>query len=472
MSVLPLLSVQLPARAGPTLLYHLAPIAVGTAAVESLTGYVTRLAEAHHLTTSALASSIVVPTATSLGSGRTLSSTWFGREGSRWNGTGDEAVAASQALAVLTGCQDLTLLTLRPWAIHVARYGLLRHEKAARAWCVACYQERLARGAPLYEQLLWSLALVTACPHHRVRLQTSCPYPDCARSGPLIAARSRPGYCSWCRRVLCLEHAAPTAATAQEVWLANQLGGLLAASPALAHTDQRPSVVLEALVQAVCGADLGAYGRFAQIVDVHVNLLCHWRKERTLPTIQMLLRISARLAIPLAALLLGDTRPRAHSSLSRRAWAPRRQLRRPQSMVDPVALREALLMALAAEPATPPSLAAVARHVNCTPDQVTRHCPDLARSIVNGYARFRTHQRDTRRQQLTDDVRQVMVRCAALGQYPAPKRVRAQLARRVHPRNADFVSIHHQILAELGWAVGGMRLLPAPPERICNSPLH
>ncbi len=472
MSVLPLLPVQLPARAGPTRLYHLPPIAVGTAAVESLTGYVTRLAEAHHLTTSALASSIVVPTATSLGSGPTLSSTWFGRAGSRWNGTGDEAVTASQALTVLTGWRDLTLLTLRPWATHVAAYGLLRREKAVRAWCVACYQERLAHGVPLYEHLLWSLALVTACPHHRIRLQTCCPYPDCARSGPLIAARSRPGYCSWCRRALCLEHATPTAATAQELWVADQLGGLLVASPALARTGRRAGVTLEALVRAVCGVDLGAYGRFAQMVDVHVNLLCHWRKERTLPTIQMLLRISAQLDMPLAALVLGDTRARAHYPSSRRTWAPRRQLRRPRTVADPAPLRLAILAVLAAEPAAPPSLAAVARQVGCTSGQLLRLFPDLCRSIVDGYAMFRTHQRDARRQQLTDDIRREMIRCAALGLYPAPKRVRAQLTHRVHPRNADFVSIHHQILAELGWAVGGMRLVSSPPERLCSAPLH
>ena len=42
-------------------LFSVAPIGVGTAGVESLTGYVARLAEAHAVTTSTLVSALFVP---------------------------------------------------------------------------------------------------------------------------------------------------------------------------------------------------------------------------------------------------------------------------------------------------------------------------------------------------------------------------------------------------------------------------
>ena len=44
-----------------TRLYHLAPIGVGTPAVESLTGYLMRLAEAHCVSTGALVSAELLP---------------------------------------------------------------------------------------------------------------------------------------------------------------------------------------------------------------------------------------------------------------------------------------------------------------------------------------------------------------------------------------------------------------------------
>jgi len=52
---------RLPPMAPRTRLYHLEPIGVGTPVVESLTGYVMRLAEAHCVSTSALVTGEVLP---------------------------------------------------------------------------------------------------------------------------------------------------------------------------------------------------------------------------------------------------------------------------------------------------------------------------------------------------------------------------------------------------------------------------
>ena len=55
MSISATLDLRLPRLAPRTRLYHVPPIGIGTTMVEGLTGYVMRLAEAHCVTTSALA---------------------------------------------------------------------------------------------------------------------------------------------------------------------------------------------------------------------------------------------------------------------------------------------------------------------------------------------------------------------------------------------------------------------------------
>lgn len=193
---------RLPLLAPRTRLYPVEPIGVGTANVESLTGYLMRLAEAHCVTVGTLVAGELLPLLRPQGLGSLPPATWLLQEGPHWNGTGDTARLAGEALATLTARQDLVLLTLWPWRQVLAAHGLIRKRPLPRVWCPACYEDMLAEARPLYEPLLWSLAVVTVCPHHRVRLSARCPCADCARTLPPIAAVARPGHCSWCKRAL------------------------------------------------------------------------------------------------------------------------------------------------------------------------------------------------------------------------------------------------------------------------------
>ena len=152
------MDVRVPTLLPRSRLYHLAPLGVGTAQVESLTGYIARLAEEHCVPTSVLVTDHLLPSMRSLRHGTTPAATWLVKHGPHFNGTGDTARHAITALADLTGRQDLSFLTLQSWAQVLAPYGLLRLGRHGRAWCSACYAEALALRTPLYEPLLWSIA--------------------------------------------------------------------------------------------------------------------------------------------------------------------------------------------------------------------------------------------------------------------------------------------------------------------------
>ncbi|MBV9279856.1 MAG: TniQ family protein [Chloroflexi bacterium] len=477
------MSLQLPSMAPRTRLYHLEPLGVGTPMVEGLTGYVMRLAEAHCVSTSALVAGELLPAMRPYGLGGRPAANWLGNHGPHFNGTGDTAREAVEALTRLTGRPDLVTLTMRPWSEVLAPHGLLRLGKHPRVWCSLCHAGALEGGTPLYEQLLWSIAAVLVCPQHRRRLSERCPYDDCARALPSIAALARPGHCSWCKRVLSRRADRWAAAserteeTGWDLWVAEQIGALLAMTPSLSPVLSQADGVsaLDAFVRARCGSRPGADDLFAQAVGVHANQIWRWRKGRTLPTIGLLLRVCHALGVSLTELLLSDT-----SALNEEVHpvvmvTRQRKPRLAPASYHPDRLRQGVETLVADDASPPLSVAETARRLGCTSAVLSRLCPDVYQTIADRYQAYRAQRREERLQQLTADIRRVMAQLDSAEIYPASKRVRPLLQRRVHPRNSDYNRIHHQLLPQFGWNVGGTRVTDdqqSQSNRICSSSLH
>ena len=215
-------------------LYSLEPMNVGTAEVESLTGYVARIAEAHCVTVSDLVGAELSDPAcpTSLftpypGKGR---SNFFYTQLYSVNGIADvprKWVSVLETATLRQGLSDLTLLT---FADLFSESHLFRN---VSAWCPSCFESRRRCGVR-YESLLWAIGIVKVCPLHREPLEEVCPH--CRRrSGPL-AAHTRPGYCSRCGGWLGsaggpTEKSMSESDLEREIWIAKSIGDLLAAAP-------------------------------------------------------------------------------------------------------------------------------------------------------------------------------------------------------------------------------------------------
>ena len=125
--------LAVPSLTARSRLYSLAPTGIGTAFVESLIGYVERLAEAHAVSAGSLI-------------GREL----FGRTGDikpinvglvsyAINGVGGRAKRWVQALETVTSRPDLRYLTLLPFERLFPQPFLFR---TVRAWCPPCRRGR------------------------------------------------------------------------------------------------------------------------------------------------------------------------------------------------------------------------------------------------------------------------------------------------------------------------------------------
>ena len=110
----------------PTRLYSLPPIEIGTPMVESLTGYLVRLAETHCVSAGVLYSKEVGPLA---GKGNIFTfrpTTDEGYSTHTINGLGAPALDFVHALEMLTARRDLRYLTMLTWAHVLPRSALLR----------------------------------------------------------------------------------------------------------------------------------------------------------------------------------------------------------------------------------------------------------------------------------------------------------------------------------------------------------
>jgi hypothetical protein len=177
-------------------LYCLAPLASGTAEVESLTSYIIRLARVYRVNPRLLVAEVIVPELSKehyvqavpsrLGSfSRTCSMSI--------NGAGEVARDWAETLERLTMRSDLRFLTLRAFAQDLPTWGLQRN---IPQWCPRCYDEWREQKQPVYQPLIWTLQVVTVCMRHARLLVERCPF--CQKAQSVLAAKTLPGCCTQC----------------------------------------------------------------------------------------------------------------------------------------------------------------------------------------------------------------------------------------------------------------------------------
>ncbi len=189
-------------------LYFLEPIGVGTPDTESLSSYLTRLAQEHCVTPKNLIMGEIAPLI--IGDNyqsEMLSknvSTIFGNSDAKpaINGMRDKTRSLVDALENLTLRQDLKFLSCLTWKGIIKERGLFRQNKA---WCPQCFEQWRQEKMPIYEPLLWSFKDVNFCPQHHCQLCDRCPH--CDSSSKAIANSSRLGFCSRCKSWLGSDHA-------------------------------------------------------------------------------------------------------------------------------------------------------------------------------------------------------------------------------------------------------------------------
>jgi hypothetical protein len=432
--------------------------------VESLTGYLARLATTHGVLVRRLVEAEILPL---LGRSYLLSPEHKGRSSSFWqdsetralNGTGSLARDLVQVLETLTGRDDLRWLTMRPWAEVVPVKGLLRRQ---RAWCPACYEEWCQTGAVIYDPLLWTLAPVTACPRHRRHLEQACPHPDCRRPLSLLRPRSRPGSCSACGRWLgrAGEDRSGDELTEEELraqsWVGEAMGELLAGAPRLSTEPTRPRLarVVAIYVAEVAG---GNVTRFARELGINMHTVAQWHWGTTLPSLELLLQACYRLGTTPWRVLTDDLDHLPSSVAARPPLTvvklvdvpPRpRPLRR---AFNRAAMQSALEAVLAREEQPPPPMRQVAKRLGRRHAELIHHFPELCHAISARYLADRQRKGAEKKRQRCAEVRQAALQLHHQGIYPSACRIASLISQPGFVRDPAAIAERKEVLRELGW---------------------
>ena len=277
-----------------TMFYGLPLAGVGTSRVESFRSYVQRLALAHCMKPLALIDTLLerFPWAGPMFDMPSVLKDW------RVHGVSQVGVELRQRFASATGV-DLERSALGAFSglvagSHLARLGSARY-------CPLCVREPDA-----YGQLLWEVACVRVCPEHRVRLReaTVCGAPESER----LPANARPKashVCSTCGSLgfACLTDAV-TPATDEELWVAEQVGRLLAVAPQVGAA-WTPTALQQGLRKVVDGAYHGSVVAASLGAGLSRASVCTWVSGKFKPSFAGLMQLCHHARVDVVELLGG-----------------------------------------------------------------------------------------------------------------------------------------------------------------------
>ena len=362
-----LMPVSIPARSR---LHSIEPIGIGTPFVESLTGYMIRLAASHAVRVSDLIEHEL-----------RMSIPYFHAPAgipNAINGVNEGARNWVSALETFTLRDNLQLLTLLPFASLLATPFLIRQE---RAWCPRCYESQTAQGQDVYEQLVWCLQSVVVCPLHKAPLETSCP--ACHRGLRPLCAVSRPGFCSRCHQWLGFPRPSTpeTLSTDYQAWVAQQFGQLLEIAPHAQPVGKEN--IQKILVRYVASFAEGSRVTIAESAGCCRSSFYNWYNGASTARVDLLLRMCHELRIPLTSLVTGIVaEPEAAARGETAMQARRRRGVAPQR--TPEQIKEVLRLATKEQPA--PSIREVAERLGySTPTQLYGADKDMCKVIVRNF---------------------------------------------------------------------------------------
>jgi AcrR family transcriptional regulator len=391
----------------PSRLYHLEPIGLGTPFVESLSSYILRLAEAHNVLPRHLAyyvrdsvtekghfPSLTFQNAYALSSNSGLAQRWV------------------SALERLTLRQDIASLTMLPWTHLFATTGLMHKHLA---WCPECWRGWREAGVPLSIPLLWLVSAVSVCPHHQKPLYWFCP--GCGQRQPVIAGTGYLGYCAYCRVPLdaasSIEKAnnPPLDSTSRErdLWIAQSLGALLAATPELIRMAGGADISRFA-EQCIQQLGQGNLTKAAGLLGLTPTTLSYWHRHNPRVNVLSFFTACFQCSSPPLEVIVHGRFPvqagRAGSGNEPEPPRPKRYGQRRHLDKEKLALKLEAIIAHSEQ--QPLNMREVIARLGCSKETLTRHFPEHYRILQNRYWSHAAAQLKAKREKIAYALAEVL----------------------------------------------------------------
>jgi transcriptional regulator with XRE-family HTH domain len=432
-------STPCPAEGLQSPLYELMPLGGGSGQVESLTGYVPRLARRHRLATGRLIIDHIGPFLWADGSaGAEDPSGFFGRDTGGLDGSGPRSLQWIDVLQRRTHVQDLRMLTVASWAAALPRRHLTH--RYAR-YCASCFAADLTfPGREPYERLVWRISDVTICAVHKEPLETQCHW--CGRARPPISFWSLPGYCPFCRRWL--GHPPNLGSGSAPTRWATHVASQVEEALAKRAGDPDSTYVLAGIASLIDATTDGNRAAFAALVGLRSKgSITSWFSG-TQPSLTSLLRIAAGVGADLTSILAGIPVADRHERFLPDRDPPRLRNRTNWAVIG-ISLGEE------AGREVPRPLRAVAAEYGVDPVDVRRRFPEAARHLVSLAREARSRAAKERLATLTATLQSIMVDLEREGLVAS--------RRNIEPRLPQGVTLEEESLKRV-WRAGRHRTQP------------
>ncbi|MBD2538639.1 TniQ family protein [Coleofasciculus sp. FACHB-SPT36] len=399
-------------------LHHLEPIGVGTPTVESLTSYVTRLAQSHGVFVSTLLSRIVNPLLqrTFIKDSTSRGLEPFFNRSHVLNGYGTIATDFVEVLNQLTLSNKLKFLTLISFSNILVAKGLLRPYKA---WCPICYEHRKKNLEVIYEPLLWSLNDVKICLIHQHPLVQDCPH--CYRQSPWLNWKSSLGYCSQCSQWL--GGGSNTSVVTQERWIAETLGELVA------NAEQLSSVLTQEHIQksfthVVHQVTEGNIAAFAAMHKIPKNTFWGWYCGKNCPPLSALIQICYNFKISLSQFFTQDFNlSTIHARKLKVEMEYSKKTRSSPRTLDLNHIENTLSIILSQVEEPLPTITEIAEQLKINRRVLSRHFPVLCHKIVTKRRNYMRMSHLAAIEQCCQEIKEAIVSLQRSGEYPSESRV-------------------------------------------------
>jgi hypothetical protein len=432
-------------------LYSLKPYGLGTGNVESLTSFITRLADAHCLPVWMLVSREVAPLfSAEVAEKKSGTCDLFKSLSSAINGNNGTALRMTEVISELTGLhrEVLLQLTLASSGESLARKPLLSKQQK---WCSICLQEARQAKREITYALAWQLAAVHVCHAHHVVLSTRCPRCDSVQL-PLMR-NNRVGCCGRCGAWLSERSVGCHSPSEWELFAARESANFIQSLSNERNGKDLFAQNLATVIDHLFSTNVSACGR---TIATKSSTMSAWLRRQQRPSFPSLLLLSFAFGISTHDLL--NTEIDACSlSEAREIPVEAMHMIRPALRTHNLnEVRTELERTLSAQAFPPPSLKAICKQLEINQSFVMRKLPELA-------AKVRDHHRFylKTRKEMGEFFRNQMIESTAVeiyleGQYPSQDRVERRLKNGVSLRSPSAKETWCRVVNELGF--------PKPPK--------
>ncbi len=374
--------------------------------VESLTSYLSRLAEAHYVTVGTLISQVIAEelgknyiTESSQKCGSKLYKNAFAL-----NGLGVLTKEFVRVISNLTGC-DVSFLTLQSWRNICPDRNIFRPTKA---WCPKCLEDWKSKRLPIYEPLVWCFKDVRLCKIHNALLITHCP--SCDSGIPLLNRMSRNGYCSHCNRWL---GAADTPDMEMEsdhiswdYFVTSTIEDLLINQPNPNITISSVKGFIDALIEQA-GGIIG----FSKYLGIAKSMVSEWYRGLHRPSFSMLLKICYSVNTNLLPAL---SKEQSIYLMNKPVFSSSKQ-KAVKRKIDWRKVEENLIDILNNAESAPPSMKAVAQEMNIDRRLLYSHFPGLCKALSSNYTSRIQLMKEKRIEDGLEEVKKAIINVRNLG---------------------------------------------------------